>query len=337
MSKFTYADAIRQAISEEMENDPDVFMIGEDVGEPGGVFGVTKGLWDVHGAHQLWDTPISEEIIVGAAVGAAIQGAKPIAEIMFSDFSTLAMDMLVNQGAKVHYMTGGRLSVPMVIRMVTGTGGSTSAQHSQSLESWFTHVPGLKVVAPSTPHDAKGLMRQAIRDPDPVMFFEHKLLYGGRGGPAGGVVPVDPIRFGQGRVHREGSDVTIVSYLRTLHHALAAAERLAEDGISCEVWDPRTLVPFDHEGLRASIKKTGRLAIAHEAPVRGGFGAEIAAWAATECFEDLTTSILRIGGQNAPVPYAPVLENEVLTGEDRIVNEVRAFMKNQLIQPQRSR
>ena len=326
MTNFTYADAIRQAMSEEMAADPDVFLIGEDLGESGGVFGVTKGLLEAHGASQVWDTPISEEVIVGAAVGAAMMGARPIAEIMFSDFVTLAMDMIVNQAAKLHYMTGGHLSVPMVVRMVTGTGGSTSAQHSQSLEAWFTHVPGLKVVAPSMPEDAKGLMRQAIRDPDPVLFFEHKLLYGSRGGEAGDVVEVEPIPFGVGRVHREGTDVTVVSYLRTLHHSLAAAETLAKEGISCEVWDPRTLVPFDHDGLRASLAKTGRLVIAHEAPVRGGFGAEIAAWAASEAFELLKAPILRIGAQNAPVPYAPILENTVLPTEARITEEIRALM-----------
>lgn len=326
MTNFTYADAIRQAMSEEMTADPDVFLIGEDIGESGGVFGVSKGLWDVFGPKQLWDTPISEQAVVGAAVGAAMMGAKPIVEIMFSDFSTLAMDMFVNQAAKLHYMTGGKLSVPMVVRMVTGTGGSTSAQHSQSLEAWFTHVPGLKVVAPSTPEDAKGLLRQAIRDPDPVMFFEHKLLYGGRGGPAGDVVAVEPIPFGKGRVHREGTDVTVVSYLRTLHHSLEAAEKLAEEGISCEVWDPRTLVPFDREGLRASLAKTGRLVIAHEAPVRGGFGAEIAAWAASEAFDLLKAPIVRIGAQNTPIPYAPILENTVLPGVERITAEIRALM-----------
>lgn len=324
--KFTYADAIRQAISEEMTADPDVFMIGEDVGEPGGVFGVTKGLWDAHGDHQLWDTPISEEVIVGAAVGAAIMGAKPIAEIMFSDFVTLAMDMIVNQAAKLQYMTGGKLSAPMVVRMVTGTGGSTSAQHSQSLESWFVHVPGLKVVAPSTPEDAKGLLRQAIQDPDPVIFFEHKLLYGGRGGPAGDVVEIDPIPFGKGRTHREGSDVTIVSYLRTLQHSLQAAEKLAEEGIDCEVWDPRTLNPFDYEGLRESVAKTGRLVVAHEAPLRGGFGAEIAAWAGKECFDVLTAPVERVGSANTPIPYAPVLEQTVLPGVDDIVEAVRTVL-----------
>ena len=326
MTRFTFADGVRQAIAEEMRRDPAVFLIGEDVGEPGGVFGVTKGLYDEFGPHQLWDTPISEEVIVGAAVGAAMVGARPIAEIMFSDFVTLAMDMIVNQAAKLHYMTGGGLSVPMVVRMVCGTAGSTAAQHSQSLESWFLHVPGIKVVAPATPHDAKGLLKAAIRDPDPVIFFEHKQVYGGRGGPAGDVVEVEPIAFGKGRVHREGSDVTVVSYLKTLHDSLAAAEKLAEEGISCEVWDPRTLVPFDYAGLRESIAKTGRLVIAHEGVRRGGVGAEIAAWAADECYDLLKAPILRIGARNTPVPYAPVLEKEVIPSVERITDEVRKFV-----------
>ena len=323
MTRFTYADGIRQAIAEEMDRDPNVFVIGEDVAAPGGVFGVTKGLFDTYGPDRLWDTPISEEVVVGAAVGAALLGARPIAEIMFSDFVTLAMDMIVNQAAKTHYMTGGRLSVPMVVRMVTGTGGSTSAQHSQSLESWFVHAPGLKVVAPSSPEDAKGLLKTAIRDPDPVMFFEHKQLYGGRSGPAGDVVEVDPIPFGVGRVWREGTDVTVVSYLKTLEYTMKAVEVLAEEGISCEVWEPRTLVPFDHEGLRASLAKTGRLVIAHEAPVRGGFGAEIAAFAAEKCFELLHAPIVRVGGTNTPMPYAPLMEGFVVPGPERIADGIR--------------
>src|ERR1019366_3451529 len=323
MTRFSYADGIRQAISEEMDRDLDVIVIGEDVGAPGGVFGVTKGLFEKYGPDRLWDTPISEEAVVGAAAGAALLGARPIAEIMFGDFVTLAMDMIVNQAAKTHYMTGGRLSVPMVVRMVTGTGGSTSAQHSQSLESWFVHAPGLKVVTASSAEDAKGLLKSAIRDPDPVMFFEHKQLYGGRGGPAGDVVTVEPIPFGVGRVWREGTDVTVVSYLKTLEYTMKAVEALAEEGISCEVWDPRTLVPFDREGLRQSLAKTGRLVIAHEAPVRGGFGAEIAAFAAEECFESLRGPIVRVGGTNTPMPYAPVMEGYVVPGPERIADAVR--------------
>ena len=326
MTRFTYADAIRQAIAEEMERDDDVFLIGEDVGTAGGVFGVTQGLRDRFGPDRLWDTPISEEVVVGAAVGAALLGARPIVEIMFGDFATLAMDMIVNQAAKLHYMTGGRLSVPLVVRMVTGTSGATAAQHSQSLESWFVHVPGLKVVAPSTPEDAKGLLKTAIRDPDPVMFFEHKLLYGGRGGPAGDNIDVDPIPMGQGRVHREGTDVTILSYLKSLEYSLQAAEELQAEGISCEVFDPRTLVPFDRDGLRRSLDKTGRLVIVHEAPTRGGFGAEVAAFAAEECYELLRAPVVRVGGRNTPVPYAPELENYVLPGPDRIARAVRELI-----------
>lgn len=324
--RFTYADGIRQALAEEMERDPSVFLIGEDIGESGGVFGVTRGLWERFGAQRIWDTPISEEAVVGAAVGAALVGGRPVVEVMFGDFVTLAMDMIVNQAAKTHYMTGGRLSVPMVVRMVTGTAGSTAAQHSQSLEAWFLHAPGVKVVAPSTPEDAKGLLRAAIRDPDPVLFFEHKQLYGGRGGPAGDVVPVDPIGFGVGRVHREGTDVTIVSYLKTLQHALEAAETLAAEGISCEVWDPRTLVPFDYEGLRASLQRTGRLVVAHEGVRRGGVGAEIAAWAAEECHDLLRGPVCRVGARNTPVPYAPVLEKEVIPDAARIAAAVRALV-----------
>lgn len=324
MTRFTYADGIRQALAEEMERDLNVFVIGEDVAESGGVFGVTKGLWERFGSGRLWDTPISEEAVVGAAVGAALVGGRPVVEVMFGDFVTLAMDMIVNQAAKTHYMTGGRLSVPIVVRMVTGTAGATAAQHSQSLESWFVHVPGLKVVAASTPEDAKGLLKTAIRDPDPVIFFEHKLLYGGRGGSAGDEVPVDPIPFGVGRVHRPGEDVTIVSYLKTLEHSLRAAERLSAEGISCEVWDPRTLVPFDRAGLRASLEKTGRLVVAHEAPVRGGYGAEIAAFAAEQCLDVLRAPVLRVGGRNTPVPYAPEMEGYVLPGPERIAAAIKA-------------
>lgn len=334
MTKFSCADGIRQAIDEEMERDPDVFLIGEDVGESGGVFGVTKGLFEKYGPTRLWDTPISEEAVVGAAIGAALLGARPIAEIMFGDFVTLAMDMIVNQAAKIHYMTGGRLSVPLVVRMVTGTSGATAAQHSQSLESWFVHVPGLKVVAASSPEDAKGLLKSAIRDPDPVMFFEHKQLYGGRGGPAGDVVAIEPIPFGVGRTRREGSDVTIVTYLKTLEYALQAAETLAQEGISCEVWDPRTLVPLDREGLRRSIERTGRVVIAHEAPVRGGAGAEIAAVVAEEFFELLSAPIVRVGGRNTPMPYAPELEGFVVPGPDRIADAVRHCLNG--AQPRRS-
>ena len=323
MSKFTYADAIRRALAEEMDRDPDVFLIGEDIGEPGGVFGVTQGLWARYGPDRLWDTPISEEAVVGAAVGAALVGGRPIVEVMFGDFVTLAMDMLVNQAAKTHYMTGGHLSVPMVVRMVSGTARATAAQHSQSLESWFVHVPGLKVAAASTPEDAEGLLKTAVRDPDPVLLFEHKLLYGLPASPGAEAGPAVPVPLGVGRTHREGADVTVVSYMKTLHYALEAAEELSGEGISCEVWDPRSLVPMDRAGLRRSIEKTGRVVIAHEAPVRGGFGAEIAAFAADECFDLLRAPVVRVGGMNTPVPYAPEMEGYVLPGKERIAQAVR--------------
>jgi acetoin:2,6-dichlorophenolindophenol oxidoreductase subunit beta len=323
MRTISYAEAIREALAEEMERDEQVFVIGEDVGESGGVFGVTKGLAARFGAERVLDTPISEEAIVGAAVGASLLGGRPVVEIMFSDFATLAMDMIVNQAAKTHYMTGGRLTAPVTIRLVTGTAGATAAQHSQSLEAWFAHVPGLKCVAPSTPADAKGLLKAAIRDPDPICFFEHKLLYNRKG-----EVPdeVEPLAFGRGRVVREGSDVTLVSYLKTLHDALEAAETLAAEGVSVEVFDPRTLVPFDREGLHASLEKTGRLLIAHEAPQRVGFGAEIAAIAAEECFDLLRAPIARVCGRNTPVPYAPELEGYVLPDAARIADGVRSLV-----------
>jgi acetoin:2,6-dichlorophenolindophenol oxidoreductase subunit beta len=323
MRTITYAQAIGEALAEEMERDEQVFVLGEDVGESGGVFGVTKGLAARFGTERVLDTPISEEAIVGAAVGASLLGGRAVVEIMFSDFATLAMDMIVNQAAKTHYMTGGQLTAPVTIRLVTGTAGATAAQHSQSLEAWFAHAPGLKCVVPSNPADAKALLKAAIRDPDPVCFFEHKLLYNRKG-----EVPdeVEPLPFGRGRVVREGSDVTLVSYLKTLHDALEAAEALAGEGVSVEVFDPRTLVPFDREGLRASLEKTGRLLIAHEAPQRAGFGAEIAAIAAEECFDLLRAPIVRVCGTNTPVPYAPELEAFVLPDAARIADGVRSLV-----------
>jgi acetoin:2,6-dichlorophenolindophenol oxidoreductase subunit beta len=323
MRSVTYAAAIREALAEELERDEQVFLIGEDIGESGGVFGVTKGLIERFGADRVLDTPISEEAIVGAGVGASLLGGRPVVEIMFSDFAALAMDMIANQAAKTHYMTGGRLSAPLTIRLVTGTAGATAAQHSQSLEAWFVHVPGLKCVAPSTPADAKALLKAAVRDPDPVCFFEHKLLYNRKGEIDD---EVEPLAFGRSRVAREGTDVTVVAYLKTLHDALDAAELLESEGLSLEVIDPRTLVPFDREGLRASLEKTGRLLIAHEAPVRGGFGAEIAAIAAEEMWETLRAPIVRVCGTNTPMPYAPELEGFVIPDATRIAQAARSLV-----------
>lgn len=323
MKTMTYAAAINEALAEELDRDEQVFLIGEDIGESGGVFGVTRGLHARFGDARVLDTPISEEGLTGAAVGASLLGGRPVVEIMFSDFSMLAMDMIVNQAAKTHYMTGGRLSAPVTIRLVTGTAGATAAQHSQSLEAWFVHAPGLKCVAPSTPADAKALMKAAIRDPDPVCFFEHKQLYNAKG-----EVPddVEPLPFGVGRIAREGSDVTVVSYLKTLDEALAAAAALEDEGVSVEVFDPRSLVPFDREGLRASLEKTGRLVIAHEAAQRGGFGAEVAAFAAGECWDLLRGPVVRVCGTNTPVPYAPELEGFVFPDAERIAQGVRSLV-----------
>jgi acetoin:2,6-dichlorophenolindophenol oxidoreductase subunit beta len=321
--RTSYGEAIRQALAEEMERDDDVFLVGEDIGESGGVFGVTKGLWERFGELRVLDTPISEEAVVGAAVGASLLGARPVVEIMFGDFVTLAMDMLVNQAAKIHYMSGGRLRAPLTVRMVTGTAGATAAQHSQSLEAWFVHTPGLKVVAPSSPSDAKALLKAAIRDPDPVLFFEHKQLYNLKDELPD---PPDDVPLGVGRIAREGSDVTVVSYLKTLHDVLAAASALEEEGISVEVFDPRSLVPFDRDGLRASLERTGRLVVAHEAPRRGGFGAEVAAIASEECFDLLHGPVTRVCGANTPVPYAPELEAAALPGTERIAAAIRSAL-----------
>jgi pyruvate dehydrogenase E1 component beta subunit len=320
---LSYSQAIREGLAEEMERDAQVYLLGEDIGESGGVFGVTQGLAARFGTERVLDTPISEEAIVGAAVGASLVGGRPVVEVMFSDFATLAMDMLVNQAAKTHYMTGGRLHAPLTVRMVTGTAGATAAQHSQSLEAWFCHTPGLKCLAPSTPADAKAAIKAAIRDPDPVLVFEHKLLYNLKG-----EVPeeVEPLPLGQGRVAREGEDVTVVTYLKTLHETLAAADELAAEGISLEVFDPRSLVPFDRAGLRASLERTGRLLVAHEASTRGGFGAEIAAIAAEECFDLLRAPVVRVCGRNAPVPYAPELEGYVLPDAARIAAAARELV-----------
>ncbi|MDE0234321.1 MAG: alpha-ketoacid dehydrogenase subunit beta [bacterium] len=324
MRNLPYRDAIREALIEEMERDPDVILIGEDIGEAGGAFGVTRRLQRQFGPERVYDTPISEEAIVGAAVGAALVGARPVVEVMFGDFVTLAMDMLVNQAAKTCYMTGGRIGAPVTVRMVTGTAGATAGQHSQSLEAWFVHTPGIKVVAPSNAGDAKALMKAAIRDPDPVMVFEHKLLYGRRD-----PVPdqVDPLPLGVGRVVREGDDVTVVSYLHTLYAAVEAAESLEAEGISVEVLDPRSLVPFDRGLLASSLRKTGRLVVAHEAPGRGGMGAEIAAVAAGEMWDCLRAPVVRVCGRNTPMPYAPEMEGFVIPDAGRIADGIRATLR----------
>jgi len=324
MREITYREAICEAMSEEMRRDPAVFLMGEDVGTFGGVWGVSQGMLAEFGEERVRDTPISEIAIIGAGLGAALVGMRPIVEIMFGDFLMCAGDQLVNQVAKARFMSGGKANVPLTIRVTTGAPGSAAAQHSQSPESWFTNVPGLKVVTPATPADAKGLLRTAIRGEDPVLFFEHKMLYDLKG-----PVPEDPnfsVPFGQAAVVRAGQDVTLIGVGIMVQKALAAADRLAQEGISAEVVDPRTLVPLDKATLIQSVAKTGRVVIAHEAHLRNGPGAEIAAVLAEEAVEYLDGPIVRIGAKNVPLPYSPILEQYVLPGVEDIVRAAKAIV-----------
>ena len=317
MTELTYAVASRLAIAEEMRRDPDVWALGEDLGR-GGVFGQYAGLVDEFGPERVCDTPISEASIMGASVGAAMVGTRPVVEMRFSDFALCAVDELVNQAAKARYMFGGQARVPMVIREPIGIWRSSAAQHSQSLEAWYTHVPGLVVVAPATPADNKGLLKSAIRSDDPVVYMEHKNLWG-----MAGEVPEDEDRtipLGAARVEREGGDVTIVSWSRMVHLCRGAAAGLDEgDGISAEVIDLRTLWPWDRERVLASAARTGRLLVVHEAVAVGGFGAEVAATVA----EELGVPVRRLGAPRIPIPYAPPLEDRARVTEDMIAAAVR--------------
>jgi len=325
MREITYAQAIHEAMCEEMRADDSVFLMGEDVGLYGGAFGVSAGMLEEFGAERVRDTPISEAVIAGAATGAAVTGMRPIAEIMFSDFTTISMDQLVNQAAKMRYMFGGKAKVPMVLRTPSGSGTGAAAQHSQSIEAWFCHVPGLKVVVPSTPFDAKGLLKAAIRDDNPVMFFEQKLLYRKKG-----LVPDEDytIPLGVADIKREGSDVTLITYGRMVPICLEAAEQLAEQGVSVEIVDPRTLVPLDKETLIRSAKKTGRVLIVHEACQTGGFGGELAAVVAdSEAFFYLDAPIKRLGGLDVPIPYCPELEKNVVPTVDTVIKAVRSLLE----------
>jgi len=323
MREITYAQAIRDALAEEMRRDPNVFLIGEDIGVYGGAFGVTFGLIDEFGSERVRDTPLSEAGIVGAAVGAALVGMRPVAEIMFMDFITIGLDQLVNQAAKIRFMFGGKVMVPMVLRCPEGSGTGAAAQHSQSLEAWLAHVPGLKVVIPSTPYDAKGLLKSAIRDDNPVVFIEHKLLYRTKQ-----TVPEDDyvISLGKAEIKRPGKHVTVVATSISVSKAIAAAERLsAEDGLEAEVIDPRTIKPLDLESIVASVRRTGRLVTVHEATKMMGFGAEIvAAVCESDGFHYLKNSPVRLGGADVPIPYNPHLERQVVPQEDNILAALRA-------------
>jgi pyruvate/2-oxoglutarate/acetoin dehydrogenase E1 component len=322
---LTYAEALNEALREEMRRDPRVFVMGEDVAVwgGGGVFGVTRGLVEEFGPERVRDTPISEEAIAAFAVGAAMAGARPVAEFMYADFMTLAMEPVVNQAAKIRYMFGGKARVPAVFRAQEGAGRGNAAQHSQSLEAWFCHIPGLKVVTPSTPADAKGLLISSIRDDNPVVFLEHKMLYNTKGPvPAGD----HAVPLGVAERKRDGRHVTVVGVHTMVLKALAAAERLAAEGIELEVVDPRTLVPLDVETILASVRKTGRLIVAHEAYERCGVGAEIVAQVVAAAFDALDAPPVRLCGANVPVPYSGALEAAALPQADDIVAAARRLM-----------
>ena len=324
MREITYAQAVKEAMCQEMQRDEKVFFMGEDIGVYGGAFGVSAGMVAEFGEDRVRDTPISEAAIIGAAVGAACTGMRPIAELMFSDFAAVAMDQIVNQAAKMRYQFGGQAKVPMVIRTPAGSGTGAAAQHSQSPEAWFCHVPGLKVVVPSTPYDAKGLLVSAIRDDNPVMFFEQKLLYRQKG-----PVPEEEysVPLGVAEVKRVGQDLTIITYGRMLPTCLEVSEKLAQEGIDIEVIDPRTLIPLDKETLVASARKTGKVLIVHEAVQTGGFGGEIyATIGESEAFFYLDAPIKRLGGLDVPIPYSLELEKEVVPTVDSITQAVYQLM-----------
>ena len=308
MPEQTYLEAIRSGLAEEMRRDPSIYVFGEDVAL-GGPFGVTQGLAEEFGVNRMVNTPISEGTVMGLAIGAATAGLRPVVEIMFIDFITLAMDQLVNHAAKLHYMSGGQLKIPLTVRVQCGISGAMGAHHSQSLEAWLAHVPGLKVVMPSNPADAKGLLKAAIRDDNPVVFIEHRGLYWSKGEVPDGdhCVPI-----GQAAVLRPGDHVTIVALANMVGPALAAADQLAAEGIAAEVIDPRSISPLDIETIAASVKKTSRLIVVHEAVEQGGIGAEIVARVQQEVFYYLDSPILRVAAPFAPIPAGPTLEKEFL-------------------------
>jgi pyruvate/2-oxoglutarate/acetoin dehydrogenase E1 component len=324
LSDITFAEAIREALREELHKDEKVVIFGEDIGRHGGAFGVTKGLLDEFGEERIKDTPLSEAAIVGTAVGAAMTGLRPVAEIMYSDFVTIAMDQIVNQAAKIRYMFGGKVRLPLVIRMACGGGRGNAAQHSQSLEAWFVHVPGLKVVVPSTPYDAKGLLKAAIRDDNPVIFMEHKCLYHS----VKEEVPEEEylIPFGKADVKKKGRDITVVATSMMVHKTLKAAAVLAEEGIDAEVVDPRTLFPLDETAIMDSVKRTRHLVVVHEAPVRGGVGGEIVSMVTAKAFDYLDAPPVRVGSLDCPIPYEQSLEAAVLPDEGRIVRAVKEVL-----------
>src|SRR5438067_1548913 len=320
MPELSYREAVRDALSTAMRRDDDVFVMGEDIAEMGGSMGVTQGMLDEFGPERVRNTPISEMALVGAGIGAAMQGMRPVVEVMYEDFLTLSCEQIVNQAAKHRYMSGGQVKVPLTVRTQGGAGWSPGAQHAQQLEAWFVHVPGLKVVFASTPADVRGLLYSAIYDDNPVLFFEHRTLYGIKE-----EVPdeLEPIPIGKARVHREGEDVTVVATGRLVHEALSAAKEAEQDGVSVEVFDPRTLQPLDEDGLVASVKKTNRCVVAHEAVTRMGCGAEIAAVIQYSAFDWLDAPIERVGAKFTPLPFAPVMEEWVVPHANDVLEAIR--------------
>ena len=323
MREVLYKEAVAEALREEMARDERVFLIGEDVGRYGGAFKAVQGLWEQFGDERVRDAPLSEAAIAGAAVGAAMTGLRPVAEIMYIDFTAIAMDQIANQAAKLRYMSGGQARIPVVFRTQEGAGRSSAAQHAQSLEAWMAHIPGLKVVLPATPYDVKGLLKTAIRDDAPTVFIEHKLLYNTKG-----EVPAEEylIPFGEARVRREGTDVTIVAISRMVLRALEAAEQVARDGISVEVIDPRTIVPLDIDTIVSSVKKTGRLIVTHEGYTRCGVGAEIATQVMEKGLYYLEKPVKRVCGLNVPIPFAPVMENYVIPDAAALVRAIKELL-----------
>jgi pyruvate dehydrogenase E1 component beta subunit len=322
---MSYAQSIRQALIEEMEKDPRVIVLGEDVGVYGGVFTTTRTLLERFGAERVRDTPISEAALAGMAVGMAMMGLRPVVEIMYEDFTTISLDQLVNNAAKMRYMSSGKISIPLVLRTQGGSGRGSAAQHSQSLEAWFAHVPGLVVIMPSTPNDAKGLLKAAIRDNNPVVFLEHKMLYFTRGA----IDTEDCLPIGRADIKRPGKDLTVVATSWMVTRVLAAAETMAAEGISAEVVDPRTLRPLDEETIVESVRKTKRALIVHEAPKFAGIGAEFTAAIYENCFPVLDQPVKRLAGVEAPIPYSKSLEDIAVPTQELIENTMRTMMARQ--------
>jgi len=320
MPEITYREAVRDALVQAMRENEDVFIMGEDIAEMGGSMGVTQGLLDEFGADRVRNTPISEMAIVGAGIGAAMAGMRPVVEIMYEDFLTLSLEQIVNQAAKHRYMSGGQIKVPLTIRTQGGAGWSPGAQHAQQLEAWLVHVPGLKVAYPSTPEDVRGLLWTSIYDDNPVIFFEHRLLY-----PVKGEVPeeIEPIPLGKARTIREGTDVTVIAIGPLVHRAVEAAKQAEEEGISVEIIDPRTLQPLDEDALVASVKKTNRAVVAHEAVTRMGFGAEVTSVLQYKAFDYLDAPIERVGAKFAPLAFAPVMENFIIPHAEDVLAAIK--------------